>query len=514
MKKEIFLSLSPEEAFTKSVLEKRIAKKNPDNSGKIPHYQIIQRSIDARKKDIKVHLKIEIFSQDEERENYAELFDYKNVEYAKKVFIIGAGPAGLFAALELIERGLKPIIIERGKVVEERKIDIAQLNRNVTLNENSNYCFGEGGAGTFSDGKLYTRSKKKGDTQKVLKFLHFFGASDEILYDSHPHIGSDKLPQVIKNIRNFIIEKGGIFYFDTRVEDFIIQGGKIRKIKCNNREFDVDRVILATGHSARDIYYILAKHNIEMEAKPFALGVRVEHPQFIIDSIQYHRTGRGEFLPAASYKLIEHIDERAVFSFCMCPGGFIVPSASSFGEMVVNGMSPSRRNSPYANSGMVVQVNVDDYKNFADYRGLAGLKFQEQIEREAFKTIDSPFHAPAQRLVDFCEGKISQSLPKNSYIPGLHSQELHHILPDFVFNSLKKAFPLFDKKMKGYFTNEAILAGVESRTSSPVRIPRNPETFQQLQISNLYPCGEGAGYAGGITSSAIDGINVARSVSL
>jgi uncharacterized protein len=512
MKKDIQLTLSPEQAFTETLFIKSIARKTNCNLNDIKHYQIIQRSLDARKRDVKVHLKVDVYINEDAPERLIEIPDYKNVINAEEIIIIGAGPAGLFAALELVERGKKPIIIERGKKVEERKIDIAQLNRNVKLDEDSNYCFGEGGAGTFSDGKLYTRSKKKGDTKKILGLLYHFGASEEILYDSHPHIGSDKLPTIIKNIRNFIIEKGGEFYFDTKLEDIVIQSGRIKKINCSTNEFEVNKLILATGHSARDIYYILNKHNIELESKPFALGVRVEHPQYLIDSIQYHRNGRGDYLPASSYKLIEHIDERAVFSFCMCPGGFIVPSASSNGETVVNGMSPAKRNSPFANSGMVVQVKVEDYQSYDKYGGLAGIKFQEEIEKNASKFIENPFQAPAQRLVDFCEGKISDSLPEHSYIPGLQSQNLNKLLPDFTYHALKNAFPLFNKKMYGYYTNEAIVVGVESRTSSPVRIPRNAETFQQLQISNLYPCGEGAGYAGGITSSAIDGINVARAV--
>lgn len=512
MKREISVTLSPEEAFTKELLLKQLAKKAKVSTDNIVHYELIQRSIDARKKEVRVHIKAIIYANQPKPNKSLQIPYYPNVSQNERVHIIGAGPSGLFAALELIERGKKPVIIERGKKVSERKVDIAQLNRNVQINEDSNYCFGEGGAGTFSDGKLYTRSKKKGDTQKILNILHYFGASEEILYDTHPHIGSDRLPQVIMNIRNFIIDRGGEFHFDTKLIDFEIESGVIKKLKCNNQVFDVNTVILATGHSARDIYYLLVKHNIQLEAKPFALGVRIEHPQYLIDSIQYNQKGRGEFLPAAAYKLVEHVEERAVFSFCMCPGGFIVPSASSYGEMVVNGMSPARRNSPFANSGIVVQVQVDDYKNFQEHEGLAGLKFQESIESIAFKHVNNPFHAPAQRLVDFCEKKNSQDLPKNSYIPGLQLFNLHELLPRFVSHALMKAFPKFDKKMKGYYTNEAVVVGIESRTSSPVRIPRDKETYQQPQILNLYPCGEGAGYAGGITSSAIDGINVARAI--
>lgn len=511
MIQDISLTLSPEEAFNESILKKSIAFKCNMDVNNLHYFKIKQRSIDARKKDVKVHIKATIYDEIEFQKDQYQLPDYKNVENAKEVFIIGLGPAGLFAALELIERGYKPVILERGKKVEERKKDIAQLNRNIGLDENSNYCFGEGGAGTFSDGKLYTRSKKKGDIKKILHLLHHFGANADVTFDSHPHIGSDKLPTIIKNIRNFIIERGGEIHFGTHVKDFEIVGGEIKKIICDSIEFDATKVILATGHSAKDIYYLLNQKNIVIEAKPFALGVRIEHPQALINNIQYHNS-KNKFLPAASYKLVEHIDERAVFSFCMCPGGFIVPSASFNNELVVNGMSPAKRNSPFANSGMVVQVNISDYKDYANHGGLAGIKFQESIEKNAFQKLDMPFRAPAQRLVDFCENKSSQNLPNSSYIPGLVNAKMNEFLPEIITDALKSAFPRFNRKMKGYFTNEAIIVGIESRTSSPVRIPRDKETYQQTQITNLYPCGEGAGYAGGITSSAIDGINVARAV--
>jgi hypothetical protein len=426
---------------------------------------------------------------------------------AKTALIIGAGPAGLFAALKLIEKGIRPILLERGKDVRSRRRDLALLNKEGIIDPESNYCFGEGGAGTYSDGKLYTRSTKRGDIHRILNLLVQFGAEPNILYDAHPHIGTNKLPRIIQAMRQQITDSGGTFLFGKKVVDFILQDEKIKKvITADGEDFEANAIILATGHSAKDIFHLLNHKKIAIEAKPFALGVRIEHPQDLIDGIQY---GEPDLLPPASYSLVEQVGARGVFSFCMCPGGIIAPASTAPGELVVNGWSPSRRNNPFANSGMVVGIEEKDWGPFRQYGPLAGLYFQQSVEQRAFELGGGKFVAPAQRMADFVAQKTSSSLPPCSYHPGLHSVALKEVLPPFIYESLSKGFTAFGRKMKGYYTNEAVVVATESRTSSPVRIPRDPQTLQHPQIKNLYPCGEGAGYAGGIVSAAMDGERVA-----
>ncbi|HLK31323.1 MAG TPA: hypothetical protein VKT28_22275, partial [Puia sp.] len=422
-------------------------------------------------------------------------------------------PAGLFAALKCIESGIKPIILERGKDVRARRRDLAILNKEGIINPESNYCFGEGGAGTYSDGKLYTRSTKRGDVNRILNLLVQFGAEENILFDAHPHIGTNKLPHIITKIREQIINSGGEFLFEKKMVDFIIADEKIKSVKtADENTFDADAVILATGHSARDIFHLLHNKKILIESKPFALGVRIEHPQHLIDNIQYHCSTRGNYLPPASYSLVEQVKGKGVFSFCMCPGGIIAPASTDNHELVVNGWSPSKRNNPYANSGMVVSVDEKDISSFNKYGALATMYFQQAVEQKAFESGGGKFVAPAQRMIDFVEGKISSSLPACSYLPGIHSSSLKDVLPDFIYDAIKNAFVAFGKKMKGYYTNDAIVVATESRTSSPVRIPRDHILLNHPQIKNLYPCGEGAGFAGGIVSAAMDGENVAALV--
>jgi uncharacterized FAD-dependent dehydrogenase len=436
-----------------------------------------------------------------------------DVNLKQEVIIIGAGPAGLFAALRLIELGLRPVILERGRDVSSRKKDIALISREQIVNPDSNYCFGEGGAGTYSDGKLYTRSKKRGDNTRVLELLSLHGANENILYEAHPHLGTDKLPGIISEIRKSIVDAGGQFILEKKVTDFLLVGDSIKGvITSDNTTFTSPYVILATGHSARDIYDICRNRGVDLEMKPFAMGVRVEHPQELIDKIQYHGNSRGDFLPASSYYLAKQIDGRGVYSFCMCPGGFIVPSATSQEEVVVNGMSPSGRNSPYANSGIVVEIKPEDLIKYTSFGELAGIEFQKELEREAWKNGGHTQRAPAQRLVDFVNGDNSASLPKVSYFPGVTSSPLHSWLPKSLGRRLRDGFRLFGQVMNGYMTNEAVVLGVESRTSSPVRIPRDPEKLHHIRISGLYPCGEGSGYAGGIVSSAVDGMRAAEAI--
>ena len=479
--------------------------------GRIRHITPIQRSVDARGQKVKVRLKAELFI-DEQPENNGKSVpkSYPDVSRKSPVIIVGAGPAGLFAALTLIEHGLKPIILERGKDVKSRKFDISQLNREHIVNPDSNYCFGEGGAGTYSDGKLYTRSTKRGNVADILNVLVAHGANEDILIDSHPHIGTDKLPAIVNAIRTTILESGGEILFNRRVNELLIRNGKAYGVedKSGNRHEGV-AVILATGHSARDVYELLHRNNVILEAKNFALGVRAEHPQALIDSIQYHQATRDPYLPAAAYSLVKQVEGRGVFSFCMCPGGTIVPSATENGQLVVNGMSNSRRNSAFANSGIVVTVEPEDFSHLGKFGPLAGLEFQRLIENASWIAGGRRQTAPAQRLTDFVEGRISQSIPSTSYFPGTVSAPLHEILPSFISGRLQEGFRQFDKQMKGYLCNEAVLLGVESRTSSPVRVPRNAETYEQLQVQRLYPCGEGSGYSGGIVSSAMDGVNCA-----
>ena len=481
-------------------------------------YRIIRRSIDARN-DILYRYRVEVGKPDETLDEYV-LEDYKNVAEAEPVIIIGAGPAGMFAALKLIMRGFRPVILERGKDVHARKFDMAKLSTEGVVNPDSNYCFGEGGAGTFSDGKLYTRSSKRGDIREVLHQLVRFGADPSILIDAHPHIGSDKLPIVVENIRKCIIEHGGEYHFDSRVTDIEkLEDGsfKVTVTPCHTEQgegtvtYASRKVILATGHSARDIYEMFHGKGWELQAKGFALGVRVEHPQSLINKIQYH--GKYQpYMPTAEYSFVTQVLDRGVFSFCMCPGGILVPAATASGELVLNGMSNSQRNSKWANSGVVVQIEPEDFPEYAQYGPLALLRFQQDIEKKMFEYTGS-LKAPAQRMMDFCRRIPSANLPKSSYHPGVENAPLHELLPEHVSLRLKYAFPeIGNKKMHGYYTNDALVLGVESRTSSPVRIPRDPETLEHVQIAGLYPCGEGAGYAGGIVSSALDGINCAAKI--
>ncbi len=469
--------------------------------------KVLRKSIDARKPKIILNYKIAVYIKEPLPEASEYQFDYKDVSKAKPVHIIGFGPAGMYAALRCIELGYKPIVLERGKNVQDRRRDLKAINQDHFVNEDSNYCFGEGGAGTYSDGKLYTRSLKRGDVRRIFENLVFHGATKQILADAHPHIGTNKLPKIIQNIRENIIKYGGEVHFETRVVDFSIKNNKIEAIQLQNgNELATERVILATGHSARDIFYLLNKKKIALKAKSFAMGVRVEHPQHIIDSIQYHCSGeRHELLPAASYSLVQQVNNRGVYSFCMCPGGFIVPAATANGEVVVNGMSPSRRNNKFANSGIVVEINVDqDIPKYEQFGALKGLEYQKNLERIAFTAGGRTQAAPAQRLTDFVEGRLSVDLNDTSYQPGLNSAPLHSLLPKLIGSRLRKGFEAFGQKMKGYYTAEANVVGVESRTSSPVNIPRN-ETLEHPEISNLFPCGEGGGYAGGIISAAMDG---------
>jgi len=469
--------------------------------------KVQRKSIDARKPSIYFNYKLEVYINEPMPSKKEYTFDYKDVSKAKPIHIIGFGPAGMWAALRCLELGYKPIVYERGKNVQERRRDLKAINQDHIVNEDSNYCFGEGGAGTYSDGKLYTRSLKRGDVRRVFESLVLHGATEEILVDAHPHIGTNKLPKIVQKIRERIIECGGKVHFNTKVTDFIINDNQLKSIVLNNsKEIEVQRVILATGHSARDIFYLLQKKKIALKAKSFAMGVRVEHPQQIIDSIQYHCTGaRNELLPAAAYSLVHQSKGRGVYSFCMCPGGFIVPAATAEGEVVVNGMSPSKRNNLYANSGIVVEINVDkDLAKYEKYGDLKGLEFQKDLERLAFTSGGRTQTAPAQRLTDFVKGNLSADLNLSSYQPGLNSAPLHSLLPKLIGSRLRAGFAEFGKKMKGYYTSQANIVGVESRTSSPVNIPRN-EQLEHPEIKGLFPCGEGGGYAGGIVSAAMDG---------
>jgi uncharacterized protein len=515
MGKQIQINLNPAAAADESAIRKIAASLSGIDPEAITSLRVIKRSVDARKKNIRINLTVEVFSGQNSSTPVISPFHPVNVKEKQEVIIIGAGPAGLFAALRLIELGLRPVILERGRDVSSRKKDIAQISREQLVNPESNYCFGEGGAGTYSDGKLYTRSKKRGDNTRVLELLCFHGANENILYEAHPHLGTDKLPGIISDIRKSIIDTGGLFFLEKRVTDFLIEGNAITGVvTSDNEKFSSPYVILATGHSARDIYDICRNRGVTLEMKSFAVGVRVEHPQELIDKIQYHGNVRGEFLPASSYNLAKQIDGRGVYSFCMCPGGFIVPSATSQEEVVVNGMSPSGRNSPYANSGIVVEIKPEDLDKYRNSGELAGIEFQKELEREAWKNGGHTQRAPAQRLADFVAGDNSASLPKVSYFPGVTSSPLHSWLPKTIGRRLRDGFRLFGHVMNGYLTNEAVVLGVESRTSSPVRIPRDPEKLQHIRISGLYPCGEGSGYAGGIVSSAVDGMRAAEAIAL
>ncbi|MFM9985132.1 MAG: NAD(P)/FAD-dependent oxidoreductase [Flavobacteriales bacterium] len=476
-------------------------------------YRILKRSIDARQRTVKLNLTLQLFDSGEIVPDRFLPRNYPEVKNGKRVGIIGAGPAGLFAALQLIELGLRPVIIERGKDVQARRRDLAAIHKEHIVNPDSNYCFGEGGAGTYSDGKLYTRSTKRGDVNRILEALVQFGASENILIEAHPHIGTNKLPGIIAAIRKQILDSGGEIHFNQRITDFILDNNSIRAVKTLTGEtFEADSFILATGHSARDIFELLQAKNIAIEFKPFALGVRAEHPQHVVDSTQYHCETRPEYLPPASYNLVTQSEDRGVYSFCMCPGGIIAPCATSQQEVVTNGWSPSKRNNPWANSGIVVPVELKDLKDFQQYGPLAGMYFQKDVEERCWVAGGSKQSAPAQRLVDFLKKIQSTTLPDCSYQPGLVSWDLNQLLPGFITRHLRAGFRDFGKKMPGYLHPDAVLVAPESRTSSPVRIPRDKEEMHHPQIKNLFPCGEGAGYAGGIVSAAIDGEKIARKI--
>lgn len=515
MQKNLTLKLLPSEAASDSIIKNYIASTEVVNPSSVTGFIINKHSIDARGKQVWINLSITAFINEPFRQRELVSFTFQQVEKAeKKVIIIGAGPAGLFAALQLIEKGIKPIILERGKDVRARRRDLAILNKQGEVNPESNYCFGEGGAGTYSDGKLYTRSSKRGDINRILNLFVHFGAEEKILFESHPHIGTNKLPHIITAMRHKIIECGGEFLFEKKVVDFTITNEEITRVRTRDGDlFQADAFILATGHSARDIFELLNNKKIWIETKPFALGVRVEHPQSLIDSAQYHCAVRSEYLPPAAYSWVQQVNGKGVFSFCMCPGGIIAPAATSPGELVVNGWSPSKRNNSFANSGIVVSIEAKDIKAFEKFGPLAAMYFQQSVEKKAFEKGGGKFVAPAQRLVDFTENKISSSLPDCSYLPGISSVSLKEVLPGFIHQRLQQGFKEYGKKMKGYLTNDAIVVATESRTSSPIRIPRNPDTLQHPQISNLYPCGEGAGYAGGIVSAAMDGERIATVLS-
>ena len=540
MQQIVSIKLVPREAEDIQAVYRIIAKTSGKKLKDVTGYHILKKSIDARSKIVWVTLTVNAFINEPFLQRAIPEFSFKDVTSSqKKVVIIGSGPAGLFAAIQLIELGIKPIIIERGKDVRERRRDLALLNKKGILNTESNYCFGEGGAGTYSDGKLYTRSTKRGNIGRILNLFVHFGADENILYEAHPHIGTNKLPQIITEMRKRITGCGGEFHFGKKVVDFKIENNTLKGVKTEDGDlFKGDSFILATGHSARDIFMLLDKKNLSIIAKPFALGVRIEHPQDLINNMQYgplqpysEREGfQNPKLPPATYNIVEQVDNRGVFSFCMCPGGIIAPAATNAGELVVNGWSPSKRNNPYANSGLVVQVEIEDvikYMNVYDIKHnfrnsdspLFMMYFQQEIEEKAFAAGGGNFVAPAQRMVDFAEDIFSSTLPECSYIPGIRSTQLRDVLPQFISYRLKKALKSFAKKMpakngnNGYYTNEAILVATESRTSSPVRIPRNNEFLHHPQIKNLFPCGEGAGYAGGIVSAAMDGERVAKTVS-
>ena len=514
MPKELLSQVSPEIAANPVLLREHVAKLIRASSEEIKHIAILKRSIDARQKAIKINLKVSIYFEGEDFANQnIQLPEYKDVSHAQEVIVVGAGPAGLFAALQLIELGFKPIVIERGKDVRGRRRDLKAINLEHIVNEDSNYCFGEGGAGTYSDGKLYTRSKKRGDVNRILELFVAFGASPDILVEAHPHIGTNKLPQIIQDIREKIIEFGGQVLFETRVTDILIKNNEVQGIVTQKGDtISASNIILATGHSARDIYELLDRKNIFIEAKPFAIGVRAEHPQTLIDSIQYSCDYRGDYLPPAPYSIVKQVNGRGMYSFCMCPGGVIAPCATSPGEVVTNGWSPSKRDQATANSGIVIELKLEDYKPYEKFGALAGLEFQKSIEKNAWHLAGETQKVPAQRMVDFTQNKISSEIPKTSYVPGTTSVEMGQVFPGFLSQILREGFTQFGKSMKGYLTNDAILHAPESRTSSPVRIPRNLETLEHIHIKGLYPCGEGAGYAGGIISAAIDGEQCAQKI--
>lgn len=502
----ITIQLSPTQAKDDLQIKKSIANHLSLRDDKFI-YIWKKRSIDARKRNIKINATFEVFLNNEIYKETIYQFHAKAVSQAPKIHIIGAGPAGLFAALQAIESGFKPIIFERGKDVRERRRDLAKLNKESIVNSESNYCFGEGGAGTYSDGKLYTRSKKRGNVQKAMEWFVAFGADTDILVDAHPHIGTNKLPQIIVAIREKIIASGGEIHFNSKLTDIHLEQNSIKGITINsNDNYNIEQLVLATGHSARDIFYLLHQKGIKIEAKGFALGVRIEHSQNLIDNIQYHGQISGDLLPPASYSLVTQVNEKGVYSFCMCPGGIIAPCATEHDEVVTNGWSPSKRNNPYSNSGVVVSIEPEDFPNHEN-NPFVCLEFQKMVEQKCWEVGGKTQRVPAQRLLDFINGKVSEDLPRSSYQPGYVLADLNEVLPKIISKNLKKAFLDFGKKMPQFLTNDAVLHAPESRTSSPIKIPRNNETLQHTQIQNLYPCAEGAGYAGGIISAAVDGMN-------
>lgn len=517
MQKNFVLLLSPEEAADAACINRLIEAQSGVHAGAVTGFIPIKQSIDARGRKPQVRLSLLAFINEPPVERPRPVFEFPDVSRAAHtVVIVGAGPAGLFTALKLLTMGIRPVVLERGKDVRERRRDLATLNREGWVNPDSNYCFGEGGAGTYSDGKLYTRSSKRGDVHRILDLFVHFGADEKILYHAHPHIGTNKLPQIIAAMREQVRASGGEVHFGARVTDIEIRGGKFAAAHCmDGRVAAGEALVLATGHSARDIFELLHRKRIAIEAKPFALGCRVEHPQSLIDSIQYRQPLRSNFLPAAAYSWVEQVDARGVFSFCMCPGGIIAPAATAPGEIVVNGWSPSKRNNPFANSGIVVSVNENDARGYFKTKKnntadpLILMRFQQAVEQQAFQAGGGKLVAPAQRLADFVENRLSSSLPPCSYLPGIQPSLLSSVLPGFIYQSLQRGFRLAGKKMKGYLNNDAVVVATESRTSSPVRIPRDPQTLEHPQVRGLYPCAEGAGYAGGIMSAAMDGEKIA-----
>lgn len=508
MKKELLLRLLPREAASLSAIKEACAREMTINVGSISSVRILKRSIDARQRNIFINLKICVYINEEPETLQYTVVEYRDVSNCQQVIVVGAGPGGLFAALRLIEHGLRPIVVERGKNVRDRKVDLANITKTHKVNPESNYCFGEGGAGAYSDGKLYTRSKKRGSVDKILNVLCQHGASTDILIDAHPHIGTDRLPRVIEAMRNTIINSGGEVHFKTKMTSLIIQGDEVKGINAINLSTNEETefhgsVILATGHSARDVYQHLYNSGIEIEPKGLAVGVRLEHPSRLIDQIQYHnREGRGEYLPAAEYSFVTQVDGRGVYSFCMCPGGFVIPAATGDRQIVVNGMSPANRGTRWSNSGMVVELRPEDVEGTSTLRMM---HYQERLEELCWQQGNMRQTAPAQRMTDFVDKRVSYDLPESSYAPGIISSPIHFWLPDFISNRLREGFRKFGQQSRGFLTNEACLIAVESRTSSPIRILRDRDTMMHIRVHGLFPCGEGAGYAGGIVSAAIDG---------